>query len=270
LEKYSHPPSSSNLKAHPELQQEIIQEYRDLVEKQYLDSIADLRNKIESYQREIEKLREENMKQETITQKHLDLVEKQYLDSVADLRNTNESFQREIEKLREENMEQETITQKHLDLVEKQFRDSIMDLQNKNEYYERQIEKLREEKMKMATYHQQLEHALGKELDNRERREIEHQKILAVKRDTPSHWGINALSEMYREIDIRPNSPEFAMVSDLLNDTIENHGNNYGTIYGKDPTEFIVTKVTRIHNKKLWHQYCFKKVNRTVILNSLQ
>ncbi|CAF4593331.1 unnamed protein product [Rotaria sp. Silwood2] len=132
---------------------------------------------------------------------------------------------------------QQEIAQKHLELVEKQFLDSIAKFENKNMYLEREIEKLREEKNKMAMYHQQLEHALAQEVENRERREIEKQRILEIKRDTPSYWGTNALAASYREIEIHPDFPEFNIINELLNSTIESHGNEYGTIYGKDPTD---------------------------------
>jgi hypothetical protein len=158
---------------------------------------------------------------------------------------------------------QQQIAQIHLELVEKQFLDSIEGLKKKHEYYEQEIEKLRSETIKMASYHQQLEKALGEELNNRDRREIEKQRILAVRRDTPSYWGTNAFAEPYREINIRQESPEFSIINALLNGTIEGHKNKYGTIYRKDPTEFIITKITRIHNNNLWHEYCFKKVNKT-------
>jgi hypothetical protein len=160
---------------------------------------------------------------------------------------------------------QQQIAQIHLELVEKQFLESIADLQNKNKYLKEEMKKLNEDKMKIATYHQQLECALAQELDNRERREIEKKRILEIRRDTPKYWGTNAFDQPYREIEIRQGTPEFISLCGLLNNTIETHGNKYGTIYGKDPTEFIVTRINRIHNKKLWHEYCFKKVNMTSV-----
>jgi hypothetical protein len=163
---------------------------------------------------------------------------------------------------------QQEIAQIHLDLVEKQFLASIANLQDKNKNLEEEMKALREEKTKIAMYHQQLENALAQELNNRERREIEKERILEIRRDTPSYWDINEFVQPYREIEIRPKSPEFNILCELLNETIETHGNNYGTIYGKDPTEFIVTKITRIHNKRLWHEYCFKKVN--ILYNDLK
>jgi hypothetical protein len=122
------------------------------------------------------------------------------------------------------------------------------------------MEKLRIEKMKIATYHQQLEKVLAEEVNERERREIKKQQILEIKGATPSYWGTNAFEESFREINIRSDSSEFSIISQLLNDTIRIHDNKYGTIDKKNPTEFIVTKITRIHNKKLWHEYCFRRV----------
>ena len=153
------------------------------------------------------------------------------------------------------------IAEIHLENVEKRFRESIVGLEDKNKYYEQEIEKLRQQAKKMAEYHQGLESALAKELDDRERREIEKQRILAIRRDTPSYWGSNALDEPFREISIRRESPEFNIINDLLNGTIETHGHGVGTIYGRDPSEFKITKLSRIQNRKLWHEYCFKKVS---------
>ena len=51
------------------------------------------------------------------------------------------------------------------------------------------------------------------------------------------------------------------MINELLNSTIGSHGNNYGTVSGKDPTAFIVKEILRIENIKIWREYCFKKVN---------
>ncbi|CAF1308166.1 unnamed protein product [Adineta steineri] len=149
--------------------------------------------------------------------------------------------------------------EKQLQLVEKRFLASIADLQNKNEYYEQEIEKLRQDKIKMAEYHLQLENDLALELDERERRESKKLHVYSIQRKTPNYWGINAFEVPYREINIRQESGEFTMINDLFNSTIGSHGNQFGTIYGKDPTEFIVTNIKRIHNDKLWHEYCFKK-----------
>ncbi len=161
---------------------------------------------------------------------------------------------------------QQQIAELHLALVEKKFRDAIVGMENEKKYLEKEIEKLHEEKTKIATYHRQLENALAQELNNRERREIEKQRILEIRRDTPNYCGTNAFNQPYREILIRQGSPEFISLCGLLNNTIETHGSKYGTIYGKDPTEFIITKINRIHNKKLWHEYCFKKVSMTYLL----
>ena len=153
-----------------------------------------------------------------------------------------------------------TDSEKHIRLAKERFRASMADAEAKNKNYEEQIKKLEYDLKKMAEYHQQLEYALGKEIDKRERIELEKKKVLSVKRDTPNYWGINAFEMPYREVYIHENSKEFQMINQLLNDTIESHDNNYGTIYGRDPTEFIVTKICRIQNEKLWHEYCFKKV----------
>ncbi|CAF1575389.1 unnamed protein product, partial [Didymodactylos carnosus] len=70
-----------------------------------------------------------------------------------------------------------------------------------------------------------------------------------------------SLTELYREIKIPNQSPEFEIIKDLVNATITIHGNKCGSIYGQDSTEFIVTKITRIQNANLWHKYCYKKDN---------
>lgn len=152
-------------------------------------------------------------------------------------------------------------SEKHIRLAEERFRAFMGDYENKAKAYEDQIQKLQGELAEMAKYHQGLESALAEELEKRERRELEHQKILAIKRDTPSYWDSNTFQESYREIQLLSNSAEFNIISQLLNDTIETHDNNFGTIYGEDPTEFIVTKIIRIQNERLWREYCFKKVS---------
>jgi hypothetical protein len=136
----------------------------------------------------------------------------------------------------------------------------VRELMDNLHFKDKEIEKLRQDQMKMINYHQNLENALIAELELREKREIEQQRILAIPRQTPSYWGPNAFSKSYREILISNESPEFDIINDLLNSTIEAHDNRYGTIYGKDPTEFLVTQIKRIHNIKLWNEYCFKKV----------
>ncbi|CAF1159463.1 unnamed protein product [Didymodactylos carnosus] len=95
--------------------------------------------------------------------------------------------------------------------------------------------------------------------NNREPRELGKKRILAIRLDTPDYWGLNTFDAPHLKVDIRPGSPEFVRISRLLNTTIGTHDNKFGTIYGKDPTKFIVTKITRIHNQNLWHAYCFKK-----------
>lgn len=81
---------------------------------------------------------------------------------------------------------------------------------------------------------------------------LEPEDVLTIDYKTPIYWGQNALSEPYLEVDVHYNSKEFRIISDLLNGTIGEHGNLYGTIYRKDPVELWVTKIKRIHSKGLW------------------
>lgn len=142
----------------------------------------------------------------------------------------------------------------------KQLRDSVAYLYDQNKALEEAMENLRLQNEQIIAYQRQLENVVSKEMDEKERHEIEKQRILEVKLDTPNYWGRNAFDSPYREIEISSEAPEYSIVNDLLNSTIETHDNKYGTIYGEDPTEFIVTKITRIHNRKLWYDYCYKKV----------
>jgi hypothetical protein len=123
-----------------------------------------------------------------------------------------------------------------------------------------EIDKLSQDRMNIIISHQNLEKVLTDEVELAERRELEQKRMLAVPQQMPSYWGPNAFSESYREIEISHESPEFHIINDLLNSTITTHDNRYGTIYGKDPTEFLVTQIKRIQNAKLWREYCFKKV----------
>lgn len=148
----------------------------------------------------------------------------------------------------------------HLELVEERFRESMVNAEMEKKNLEQMVKKLREDAVRIAKSHEQLESALGQELENRERREIEKQRILEIRRDVPNYWGVKTFNEPYRQIEIQSSSPEFLMLRDFLNQTIQGHNNQYGTIDGKDPTEFIVTQITRIHNRSLWQQHCFKKV----------
>ena len=116
------------------------------------------------------------------------------------------------------------------------------------------------EQNKLVHYYQTLEKALADELDYRERRELEKQHILAISQQTPSYWGPNAFTEPYREIVISRQSKEFHVINSLINATISRHGNQYGKVNGRDPTEFVVKQIKRIQNVRLWHEYCFKKV----------
>ena len=69
-----------------------------------------------------------------------------------------------------------TDSEKHIRLVKERFRASMADAEAKNKNYEEQIKKLEYDLKKMAEYHQQLEYALGKEIDKRERIELEKKK----------------------------------------------------------------------------------------------
>ncbi|CAF4156824.1 unnamed protein product [Rotaria sordida] len=191
-------------------------------------------------------------------EKKLHIINAKPLEDL-DTKKINEINSQKVTTLEQKLLEQQNVSEKHVRLVEERFRASIADSEAKIKKYENEIEKLQRDFKKMAQYHQQLEQALGEELDKRERREIEIKNILPIKRDTPSYWGINAFVMPYREVYIGENSIEYNIISKLLNDTIESHDNHYGTINGRDPTEFIVTQIRRIQNKKLWHEYCFKK-----------
>lgn len=89
----------------------------------------------------------------------------------------------------------------------------------------------------------------------------ERNNVLIIGYRPPRRWGEHALSEPYLEVDIDGNSKEFRLISDLMNSTIVGHHNKFGTIYGKDPIQFKVTKITRIQNRDLWQKYCVRKVN---------
>jgi hypothetical protein len=167
---------------------------------------------------------------------------------------------------RETNSKKPTDKQKHeelqfVELVESHVQELIANFHLKDE----EIKKLRQDQMKMVSYHQNLEKFLADELDLREKRELERQHILAIPQQAPSYWGPNAFSKSYHEVQISNESPEFNIIKDLLNSTITTHGNHYGTIYGKDPTEFLVKQIKRIQNSRLWHEYCYKKVRLYLI-----
>ena len=93
------------------------------------------------------------------------------------------------------------------------------------------------------------------------------ERVLATEHELPVYWGKNVFTEPYREMNVHRNSNEFRIINDLLNSTIGQHGNSWGTIYKKDPVEFVVTKITKIRNRTLWDDYCYRKVsiNCTVI-----
>ncbi|CAF0935835.1 unnamed protein product [Adineta ricciae] len=140
-------------------------------------------------------------------------------------------------------------------LVEK----SIQLLIDQSDLKDEEIRKLKSEQNKLVHYYQTLEKALADELDYRERRQLEKQHILTISQQTPSYWGPNAFTEPYREIVLSRQSKEFHMISSLINSTISLHDNQYGTVNGRDPTEFVVKQIKRIQNARLWHEYCFKK-----------
>ena len=155
-----------------------------------------------------------------------------------------------------------------LEMVKKQFDESMLGLQKEKQDLDETIGTLQEEKRRIGIYLQQLEKALAREANVRERLEEENKTVLKIKLDPPSYWGTNAFDEAYHEVEISSKSPEFSLLQDLLNNTIELHDSKRGTIYGKDPTEFLVTKIIRIHNRNLWHEYCFKKVIIIQVFNA--
>ena len=143
-----------------------------------------------------------------------------------------------------------------IDQVETHIRSLTTDLNSKDE----EIEQLRQDQLAMKTCNENLERIVIDETERRERREIEEKRLLSIPQQTPSYWGPNAFSESRREIQLSNESPEFRLIKDLLNSTITTHGNLFGTIYGQDPTEFVVTEIKRVQNRRLWHEYCCKKV----------
>ncbi|CAF1501761.1 unnamed protein product [Adineta steineri] len=121
------------------------------------------------------------------------------------------------------------------------------------------IEKLEQDQIEMRLYNQSLEQIIADDSEMHERRELEQKHSITIPKRPPSYWGSNAFSQSYREIQISNESPEFRIINDLMNSTIATHDNHYGTIYGRDPTEFIITEIKRIQNIDLWNEYCFKK-----------
>ncbi|CAF4790446.1 unnamed protein product, partial [Rotaria sp. Silwood2] len=122
-----------------------------------------------------------------------------------------------------------------------------------------EVAKLRQDLDKMVMYNQKLETALKVEIDQREQRELERKRILTISRQTPSYWGPNVFEEPYREIEISAQSAEYDIIEQLMNSTISKHGHQYGTVNGRDPTEFLINRIIQIQNNELWHLYCFKK-----------
>ena len=160
----------------------------------------------------------------------------------------NSSREKNKEKKREE-----------LQLI-KQVEDYVQGLNAELLLKNQEIDKLRQDQARISDSHGTLEKALADELELGERREHEQKRMLAIPLRAPSYWGTNAFQESYREIEILNTSTEFGLINELLTSTITTHNDQYGTIYGNDPTEFIVTQVKRIQNRNLWHEYCFKKV----------
>ncbi|CAF1297456.1 unnamed protein product [Didymodactylos carnosus] len=113
--------------------------------------------------------------------------------------------------------------------------------------------------LKMTENRESLKQDLSHEIGKQEKLILGHKQILTIECTTPSYWGLNALSKHYCEIAIPQNTKDFSVLNDLLNLTVQTHGNKFGTICEKDPTEFIVTKISRIKNVKPWQDYCFKK-----------
>lgn len=159
--------------------------------------------------------------------------------------------------LKKELKKQKQSELRFIELIQNKIESLIDQLELKDD----EVIKLRQDLSKLVAYNQQLEEALSKEINHREKREQERKNILAVSRQTPSYWGPNALEEAYREIELSISSPEFEIVSELLNSTISHHDNKYGTINGLDPTQFLINKIIRIHNRELWHMFCYKKVS---------
>ncbi|CAF1099551.1 unnamed protein product [Rotaria sordida] len=160
-------------------------------------------------------------------------------------------------KLKEKLKEQKKSELHFIELMQNKVESLIDQLELKD----KEITKLRQDLTEMVTYSQELEMALAEEINHRERRELERKQIVAIPRQTPRYWGPNAFEEPYREIEISTQSPEFDIINQLMNATISNHGNKYGTINGQDPTEFLINRIIRIHNNELWHTYCYKKPN---------
>ncbi|CAF5110414.1 unnamed protein product [Rotaria sp. Silwood1] len=122
-----------------------------------------------------------------------------------------------------------------------------------------EVGKLRQDLDKMIIYNQQLKTALKTEIDQREQRQLKRKRVLAISRQTPFYWSLDSFEEPYREIEIPVQSVEYDIIEQLMNSTISKHGNRYGTVNGRDPTEFLINRIIRIENNELWHLYCFKK-----------
>ncbi|CAF3895843.1 unnamed protein product [Rotaria sp. Silwood2] len=145
-------------------------------------------------------------------------------------------------KLKKQLEEQKKSELHFIELVQNKVESLIAHLQLKEE----EVVKLRQDLNKMVTYNQQLEIALGEEIDHREQRELERKQILTIPRQTPVYWGLNAFEEPYREIEVSARSLEFDIIQQLLNSTISKHDNQYGTVNGHDPTEFLINRIDMI------------------------
>ncbi|CAF3892951.1 unnamed protein product [Rotaria sp. Silwood1] len=158
-------------------------------------------------------------------------------------------------KLRKKLEEQKKSELHFIELIQSKVENLIVQLELKTE----EITKLRQDLTKLITYNKQLEIKLEEEIDYRKQRELERKKILAIPRQTPIYWRLSIFQEPYREIELSTQSFEFDIIKQLINSTISQHNNKYGTVNGQNPTKFLIKKIVRIHNDELWHLYSYKK-----------
>ncbi|CAF5095329.1 unnamed protein product, partial [Rotaria sp. Silwood1] len=169
---------------------------------------------------------------------------------------SNDSPATECElKLRKKLEEQKKSELHFIELIQSKVENLIVQLELKTE----EITKLRQDLTKLITYNKQLEIKLEEEIDYRKQRELERKKILAIPRQTPIYWRLSIFEEPYREIELSTQSFEFDIIKQLINSTISQHNNKYGTVNGQYPTEFLIKKIVRIHNDELWHLYSYQK-----------
>jgi hypothetical protein len=90
--------------------------------------------------------------------------------------------------------------------------------------------------------------------------------MLRVPLDEPAHWSLGGHhqavdwgSTVHQEVVLDTDSDEFRVVAGLMNVGVGDHNAKFGTVDGNDPAGFEVTGINRIHNKSLWHKYCFKR-----------